>query len=194
MPICRNNQLIRQNNIKIMKRLTAFLTALFAAAALWAYDFSAGDLYYNITSRTTLYTAEVTCQELVSSNNYKGLTSAIIPVTVTNGGIDYTVTGVGYCAFYKCSSLASVTIPNSVTTVGAYAFYSCTNLTAIAIPNSVTSVGEKAFLYCTNLDTITIGNGVTTIGGGAFYKCESLKSIVLPDSLASIGYEAFFRL
>ena len=174
-----------------MKRLTTFLTALFATTALGAYDFSAGDLYYNITSSTAPYTAEVTCQELASSNNYKGLTSAIIPTTVTNGGIDYTVTGVGYCAFYKCSSLASVTLPNSVTTVGAYAFYSCTNLTAIAIPNSVTSVGEKAFLYCTNLDTVTIGNGVTTIGGGAFYKCESLKSIVFPYSLTSIGYEAF---
>ena len=40
-----------------------------------------------------------------------------------------------------CSSLTSVTIPNSVTSIGDYAFWYCTSLTSVTIPNSVTSIG-----------------------------------------------------
>ena len=58
-------------------------------------------------------------------------------------------------AFYRCTNLTSVTIPNSVTSIGADAFYNCTGLTSVTIPNSVTSIGEGAFYYCTDLTSIT---------------------------------------
>ena len=46
---------------------------------------------------------------------------------------------------HGCTSLTSVTIPNSVTSIGDYAFDDCTSLTSVTIPNSVTSIGSGAF-------------------------------------------------
>ena len=58
---------------------------------------------------------------------------------------------IGTYAFYYCTSLTKIAIPNSVTSIGSYAFSDCNGLTSIAIPSSVTSVGSYAFRYCSNL-------------------------------------------
>ena len=71
-------------------------------------------------------------------------------------------------AFEYCTSLTSVTIPNSVTSIGNRAFYGCESLTSVTIPNSVTSIGEEAFAWCSSLTSVTIPNSVTSIGGYAF--------------------------
>lgn len=70
-------------------------------------------------------------------------------------------------AFYNCSSLTEITIPNSVTSIGGYAFYGCSSLADITIPNSVTSIGDHAF-YNTYLKSVTIGSGVRSIRNEAF--------------------------
>jgi hypothetical protein len=85
------------------------------------------------------------------------------------------VTSIGNRAFYNCSSLTSITIPNSVTSIGDYAFAYC-SLTSVTIPNSVTSIGNNAFAYC-SLTSVTIPNSVTSIGDYAFRSCSSLTSI-----------------
>ena len=79
----------------------------------------------------------------------------------------------------------------SVTSIGNYAFYDCTGLTSITIPDSVTHIGDYAFSYCTGLTSVIIGNNVTSIGGGAFRDCTGLTSITIPDSVTSIGFSAF---
>ena len=94
-------------------------------------------------------------------------------------------------AFYGCSSLTSVTIPDSVTSIGSSAFYGCSSLTSVTIPDSVTSIGSSAFYGCSSLESVTIGNSVTEIGENAFYGCDSLKSVTIPDSVITIGYAAF---
>ena len=63
---------------------------------------------------------------------------------------------IGSNAFYRCESLASITIPNSVTSIGNSAFYHCTSLTSITIPNPITSINKFAFDYCTSLATVII--------------------------------------
>ncbi len=80
-------------------------------------------------------------------------------------------------AFSGCSSLTSITIPNSVKSIGSSAFKDCSSLTNIAIPDSVTSIGDAAFWNCRSLTSVTIGNGVTSIGNYAFSDCFSLEDI-----------------
>ncbi len=108
-----------------------------------------------------------------------------------NEGNKYKITGIGQSAFYTCTSLKNVTIPDSVTTIGEKAFTYCPSLEKVTIPNSVTIIGKYAFNTCTSLENVTIGNSVTTIGQGAFYYCTSLKNVTIPNSVTTIGYAAF---
>jgi len=101
------------------------------------------------------------------------------------------VTTIETAAFISCTSLGSITIPDSVTSIGVSAFQDCSGLTSITIPDSVTSIGVSAFQYCTNLSSITIPNSVTSIGDSAFYGCSGLTSITIPNSVTSIGSATF---
>ena len=79
-----------------------------------------------------------------SSGEYSG--EVVIPESVVHEGTAYSVTSIGRWAFYWCSGLTSVTIPNSVTSIGDNAFQYCSGLTSVTIPNSVTSIGDEAFI------------------------------------------------
>ena len=102
-------------------------------------------------------------------------TDIVIPSTY-NGK---PVTSIGYAAFFDCSNLTSITIPDSVTSIGADAFACCSKLTSIAIPDSVTSIGGSAFYGCSNLTSITIPDSVTSISSAAFSDCSNLTSITV---------------
>ena len=123
------------------------------------------------------------------SNEYQG--NVAIPEEVTYMNRTRKVTSIGYRAFYYCSGLTSITIPNSVTSIGNNEFEYFKGLTSVTIHNSVTSIGSNAFQYCFGLTSITIPNSVTSIGYGAFQYCSGLTSITIPNSVTSIGYEAF---
>ena len=105
---------------------------------------------------------------------------------------DGNVTSIGYRAFFKCSSLTSITIPDSVTEIGEGAFCWCDGLTSVIIPDNVTEIGDSAFRWCSSLISVTIPDSVTEIGEGAFCGCMRLTSITIPNSVTSIGEEAFY--
>ena len=105
---------------------------------------------------------------------------------LTNINIPNSVTTIGDSAFRGCYSLTSINIPNSVTTIGEQTFWGCKFLTNINIPNSVTTIGDWAFKGCESLTNINIPNSVTTIGDCAFEGCDSLTSITIPSSVVTI--------
>ena len=86
---------------------------------------------------------------------------------------------IGNRAFYGCSSLTSIEIPNSVTSIGDEAFRGCSSLTSIEIPNSVTSIGDRAFNGCSSIKSMTIGTGVLSIGA---YQSTPQKVIWLTNT------------
>ena len=113
---------------------------------------------------------------------------------LTKINIPDSVTNIGTCdnnfewgAFQGCTGLTEINIPDSVTKIGQFAFEGCTGLTVLNIPNSVTEIGSGAFNSCTGLTEINIPDSVTWIGERAFYGCTGLTKINIPDSVTEIG-------
>ncbi len=71
------------------------------------------------------------------------------------------------------------------------AFEDCTSLTSITIPDSVIHIGDSVFENCSSLESITLPDSVIYIGDSAFENCSSLESITLPDDVKYIGDSAF---
>ena len=154
-------------------------------------------IYYNLIPKGKI--AEVT------SNPYDYTGNVIIPQTVTYESVNYSVTGIEGSAFYYCSYLTSVTIPNSVTSIGDNAFYFCKKLTSVTIPNSVTSIGKTAFYQCSNLLSVHISDleawckisfsddysNPLYYAHHLFINGEEIKDLVIPKSVTSIGSYAF---
>lgn len=107
------------------KRLAmCLLGCLMTSITAWAYDFEMNGVYYNITDANAK-TVAVTYVEYGTGNKDFYYGSVTIPNRVSKNNVIYDVTSIGDAAFFFCSDLTSVTIPNSVTTIGNEAFRNC---------------------------------------------------------------------
>ena len=188
-----------------MRKLFSLFLALVATASLWAEDFSVDGIYYNYLDGNNVEVTYRGDSYESYKNEYSG--EVTIPETVTYDGATYNVASIGDSTFVECTSLTSVTIPNSVTSIGNYAFYH-SSLTSVTIPNSVTSIGDLAFSYTSLTYPVynahcfaylpmsfkgayAIPEGIKYITGGAFCDRHYLTSITIPNSVTSIGNWAF---
>jgi hypothetical protein len=124
----------------------------------------------------------------IAVNQYTGSGGAVIIPSTVNG---LPVTRIGDYTFYQCTSLTSVTIPDSVTSIGTNAFYNCTGLTNVIIPNSVINIANNAFVHCSSLTSVTIPNNVASIGNFAFNNCTSLTGVYFTGNAPSLGSSVF---
>ena len=159
---------------------------LFAITGLWAQEFKSDGLKYKVTA-----SGDVGNTVMVVEDDYKSLTTVTIPKTVVNDGVEYTVTALGEYAFYECSNLTSVSIPNTVTIFYRCAFYKCSGLVSIMIPESVTSIGNGCFGGCTSLKSVVLPQGIDRIERNVFSECSSLASITIPEGVTIIEQSAF---
>ncbi|CAJ1377836.1 unnamed protein product [Effrenium voratum] len=82
----------------------------------------------------------------------------------------------GCCVFKDCSSLASVTIPDSVTQIDFNAFAGCGSLASVTIPDSVERILTNAFKSCVSLTCVTVPD--CFIEEDAFAGCSALTLVV----------------
>lgn len=185
---------------KIKRVLSLLLTLILLAIALVGCS--------EIMSNTKIDTSTKPQKQVETETKTETESESLIPsegleykISQDNNG--YTVTGIGSCrdsdivlpaeydgkpvtsignyAFYQCSRLASIVIPNCVTSIGNCAFYQCSRLASIIIPNCVTSIGDYAFYQCSRLNSIVISNSVVSIGKSAFGHCSKLAEIKVEE-------------
>jgi hypothetical protein len=162
-----------------------------------ASDYTQHNVYYDYSNRKTY------------------VPSSLKTVVITNE------TYIPSHAFYNCSSIKDVTIPDSVTGMGVNAFSGCTalytvydgvkyvgdannpytilyaaadtNLKTHKIHENTRIIAHDAFSGCKLLESIEIPESVITIGDRAFYGCTSLNGVVIPNSVTDLGAEAFYN-
>ena len=144
----------------------------------------------------TLTWKPCTVEEIVASGTCgENLTwsfgrNGILSINGNGAMTDYTWENTApWCTYNK--NIVSVIIDTGVTNIGDYAFYYCSSLSEINIPDSVTKIGWSAFEGCNDLKKISMSSEVTDIGFSAFSGCSSLISIDIPSKVTDIGEYVF---
>lgn len=149
-----------------------------------AYDFKVGDIYYSISDKAASFVNVV-----AGETKYAG--NITIPETVENGGVTYTVAGMGNSAFSECGGLISVTLNNNIRNISNNAFYDCEALESVVLGSKVESFGYRAFDGCVKLKDINLNDNIISFSDYVFQGCVSLSNVVIGKSVQSMGTGVF---
>ena len=200
-------------NEKMMKKQLLLLVMMLLPMMAMAYDAIIDGICYNFNNESI--TAEVTYRSYNSNNKsfYSG--NVNIPEEVNYNGKAYSVTSIGVNAFYRCSQLESLYIPNTIENINAD-FTDCTSLVSVNFGDHINSKLDLAplrstpwhnnlpdgLIYLSNFlymykgtmpenTKIDIQDGTYFIACNAFNGCSNLTSVTIPNSVTSIGNYAF---
>ena len=158
-------------------------------------SFVVNGITYSVTSTSPLEVqvgiSDIYNEERIPAID-RSLKTILIPSQVIGtDGCLYSVTRIGRYAFFNCTELTSIGIPNTVSSIGFFSFSGCASLFSFTIPNSVIELDGFTFQRCANLHSIEIPSSCVKIGQSIFSGCTNLASVSLPNSLKSIGYGIF---
>ena len=131
---------------------------------------------HNILARVTGYRPGISGDLVIPSIVSTSYVTEIVPQALEN-----------------CTSITSVTFPETMKTIGDHAFSGCTGLTTIDLSacNEMTTTGKRNFVDCDNVTTVLLPANLTTIGNHAFASCNALASIEIPGAVTCIEMGAF---
>lgn len=167
-----------------MKKFMSFVLVFMTSVVMMAADFEEDGVSYGILSSED-HTVEVV------NNNSAYVGDLVIPARVQHDGVMYTVVALHFQAFFKCTELYSVSIPETVEDMGEYSFTQCTSLQEVLLPSNAVSIPNGMFWGCSSLKSITLPEGITQIGEYAFSNCSVLEEINMPAGIDNIGKAAF---
>ena len=89
-------------------------------------------------------------------------------------------------AFYKCTFLKQITLPETLDKMGHHCFFECTSLEKIIIPDNVAEIGMGCFDGCSSLNEIILPDELTVLPESCFRDCTSLENVILPQEITDI--------
>lgn len=116
-----------------------------------------------------------------------------IPEKVSYQGIALTPVSINANAFYCCDSLQSIRIASSITIIGNSAFFNCSKLSNLVLPDNLENMGVNAFKDCISLDSITIPDKVSVVPDYSFENNRSLTKVILGANVSTLGKNAFAK-
>lgn len=189
-------QILRRRNKTIMGATTGIALLVLIGIGWWMFvgtkyhkllmlnlntDAKIEGIHYKIISET-----DKTCMvigQTDSSNLY-------LQEQPNIDGQKYTTIEIANSAFYDCSEVTSVFLPQSLRRIGEHAFYNCSNMASATIPNGITTIERKSFKG-SGVTYLKLPSTLKTIGHAAFARCRRLKQVVVPEGTETLGLDAF---